>query len=78
MHGEAAQAFAGEIEDALAAGSTRLLVDLANVQRARTGIFNARLSARERLLADGGRIAVVVSPALRRFVEVTGLTAVFL
>jgi anti-anti-sigma regulatory factor len=75
---EDAEAFAEEIEDALAAGSTRLLVDLTNIQRVRTCIFNTLLSARGRLLPDGGRIALVVSPGLRRFVEVTGLDRRFL
>jgi anti-anti-sigma regulatory factor len=75
---EAAQRFTDEVEEALAAGSTRLLVDLTNIPRARTSIFNALLAARGRLLADGGRIAVVVSPGLRRFVEVTGLDRRFL
>jgi anti-anti-sigma regulatory factor len=71
------QAFAEEVEDAIAAGSTRLLVDLTNVQRVRTSIFNALLSARERLLPDG-RVAVVLPPGLRRFAEVTGLDRRFL
>jgi anti-anti-sigma regulatory factor len=43
-----------------------------------TGVLNALLQARTRFLRQGGRIALVAQPRLRRFCQSTGLDRRFL
>jgi len=68
----------GELARATRAGATRLLVDLSRADDVATACLNALLAARQRLLGRGGRIAVVLSPAMRRRFEVLRLDRRFL
>ena len=76
--GEAVVRFREQLEQAIAAGSTRLLVDLRRAGPVGTGALNALLRARGLFLGHGGRIALVAQPRLRRFCESTGLDRRFL
>jgi anti-anti-sigma regulatory factor len=67
-----------QLEQAVSAGSTRLLVDLRRAGRVGTGVLNALLRARGRLLPKGGSIALVASPGLRRFCGSSGLDRRFI
>jgi anti-anti-sigma regulatory factor len=60
---------AAELDGAIRAGATRLLVDLSRVDDAATACMNALLAARQSVGRDGGRIAVVLSAAMRRRFE---------
>jgi anti-anti-sigma regulatory factor len=70
--------FAAEVGHALEAGATRLLVDLSRADDVAAAYQNTLLAARQRLFACGGRIAVVLSPAMRRRFGVLGLDRRFL
>ena len=70
--------FAREVGNALDAGATRLLVDLSRADDVAAAYQNTLLAARQRLFDRGGRIAVVLSPAMRRRFEVLGLDRRFL
>jgi anti-anti-sigma regulatory factor len=61
-----AEPFAREVDHALEAGATRILVDLSRAEDVAATCVNALLAARQRLFDRGGRIAVVLSPAMRR------------
>jgi anti-anti-sigma regulatory factor len=76
--GEAVVRFREQLEQAIAAGSTRLLVDLRRAGPVGTGALNALLRARGLFLRHGGRIALVAQPRLQRFCESTGLDRRFL
>jgi anti-anti-sigma regulatory factor len=76
--GEAVLEFGEQLDQAIAAGSTRLLVDLRRAGPVGTGVLNALLKARGSLLRRGGRIALVVRPGLKRFCEASGLDRRFL
>lgn len=70
--------FADDLDRALASGATRLLVDLRSATSVSTGGLNALLRARQRLLRRRGAVALVVSPALQRLLEVLNLDRRFL
>jgi anti-anti-sigma regulatory factor len=70
--------FEAEVGHALDAGATRLLVDLSRSDDVAAAYQNTLLAARQRLLDRGGRIAVVLSPAMRRRFGVLGLDRRFL
>lgn len=71
------EAFAAEVANALDAGATRLLVDLSRADDVAAAYQNTLLAARQRLFGRG-RIAVVLSPAMRRRFGVLGLDRRFL
>jgi anti-anti-sigma regulatory factor len=58
--------FAHELDRAIAAGASRLLVDLNQAEEVTTAAMNALLAARQRLSGRDGRIAVALSHRLRR------------
>src|SRR5262249_24335773 len=58
--------FVDELDGSIDAGATSLLVDLSLVDEVTTAGLNGLLAARQRMLAAGGRIAVVLPPRLRR------------
>jgi len=70
--------FDAEVGHALEAGATRLLVDLSRADDVAAAYQNTLLAARQRLFDRGGRIAVVLSPAMRRRFGVLGLDRRFL
>jgi anti-anti-sigma regulatory factor len=78
VEGEGVPRFGEQLEQAIAAGSTRLLVDLRRAGAVGTGALNALLRARGLFLRQGGRIALVAQPRVRRFCESTGLDRRFL
>ena len=63
----------GELGRALDAGATRIIVDLTQASAATTACMNALLAARQRVLSDGGQVAVALSPRIGRRFEVIGL-----
>src|SRR5581483_310414 len=67
-----------ELAQTIAAGATRLLVDLSRADEVATTALNALLDARRELWERGGRIAVVLSPRLRRRFEMLRLDRRFL
>jgi len=69
---------ARELAGAIRAGATRLLVDLSRVDDAATACMNTLLAARQSVARRGGRIAVVLSPAMRRRFEKLQLDRRFL
>jgi anti-anti-sigma regulatory factor len=69
---------ARELAGAIRAGATRLLVDLSRVDDAATACMNTLLAARQIVADRGGRIAVVLSPAMRRRFEKLQLDKRFL
>jgi anti-anti-sigma regulatory factor len=70
--------FARELASAVKAGAIRLLVDLSRADDLATSCLNTLLAARQQVLGRGGRIAVVLSPAMRRRFEALGLDRRFL
>lgn len=70
--------FAHEVARTLDAGASRLLVDLSRADDVASAGMNALLVARQRLFGRGGRIAVVLSPRLRRRFQTLGLDRRFL
>jgi anti-anti-sigma regulatory factor len=68
----------GELARAIRAGATRVLVDLSRADDVAAACMNALLAARQRLLSRGGRVAVVLSPAMQRRFEVLRLDRRFL
>lgn len=70
--------FARELTRTIAAGASRLLVDLSRAEDVTTACMNTLLAARQRLFGREGRIAVVVSPRMRRRFETLGLDRRFL
>ena len=70
--------FARELARSLAAGATRLLVDLSQADDVAATCMNSMLAARQQLVRRGGRVAVVLGPAMRRRFEALGLDARFL
>jgi anti-anti-sigma regulatory factor len=69
---------AAELEDAVAAGVERILVDLSRTRDVTTAAVNVLLDARGRLLPRKGVIAVVLPPRLRRWFELLRLDRRFL
>jgi anti-anti-sigma factor len=67
-----------ELDRAVDAGATRLIVDLTQTSVATTACMNALLAARQRVLADGGEVAVALSPPIGRQFETLGLGRRFL
>jgi anti-anti-sigma regulatory factor len=67
-----------ELAQTISAGATRLLVDLSRADEVATTALNALLDARRELWERGGKIAVVLSPRLRRRFEVLRLDRRFL
>jgi anti-anti-sigma regulatory factor len=61
-----ADAFGDELNGAIDAGASRLLVDLSQAEELTTAAINALLAARQQLIGRSGRIAVVVPYRLRR------------
>jgi anti-anti-sigma regulatory factor len=74
----AVEPFAYELGRTLEAGATRLLVDLGRATDVTSGCMNALLAARQRLFGRDGRIAVVLSPRMRRRFETLELDRRFL
>jgi anti-anti-sigma factor len=70
--------FARELMHAADAGATKLLVDLSHAEEVTTAGMNALLAARQRVLAHGGEIAVVLPRGLRRRFEALQLDRRFL
>jgi anti-anti-sigma regulatory factor len=68
--------FGTELDEAIAAGATRLIVDLSEDPVGSLAL-NALLRARQQL-GRRGRIALIVSPRLRRFCAAAGLDRRFL
>jgi anti-anti-sigma regulatory factor len=58
--------FADELNRAIDAGASRLLVDFSQAEELTTAAINALLAARQQLIGRNGRIAVVLPPRLRR------------
>jgi anti-anti-sigma regulatory factor len=73
IDGESAAPFARELGQAVDAGATKLLVDLTQTNEVTTAGMNTMLAARQRLVADGGEIAVALPPAIGRQFEALGL-----
>jgi anti-sigma B factor antagonist len=73
-----AGALRGELSRMISAGATRLLVDLSRAEDITATAMNALLAARQRLYDRGGKIAVVLSPAMRRRFETLRLDSRFL
>lgn len=67
-----------QLGSAVESGATRLLVDLRDSPSLTTRGLNALLGARQRLLARGGRIAVLLSARQRRLFGLLGLDRRFL
>jgi anti-anti-sigma regulatory factor len=63
----------GELADATADDADAMIVDVGTSDLTSTRALNALLAARSRLLAHGGRMAVVVSPRNRRRLGLLGL-----
>lgn len=72
------EALAGDLAQTIGAGATRLLVDLSSSDDVATAGMNTLLAARQWLAGRGGRIAVVLSPAMRRRFEALALDRRFL
>jgi anti-anti-sigma regulatory factor len=70
--------FDREIGRSIGAGATKLLVDLSRAEDVTSAAMNSLLAARQRLFACGGRIAVVLSPRMRRRFDALGLARRFL
>jgi len=69
---------AAELARTIGAGATRLLVDLSRADEVTATAINALLAARQKLWGRGGRLAVVLSPAMRRRFEALRLDTRFL
>ena len=67
-----------ELDRAIDAGANRLLVDLSDMREVTTAAINALLAARQRLIATGGRVSVVLPGRLRHRFEVLQLNRRFL
>ncbi len=65
--------FARELGRSIAAGATRLLVDLSQADEVAATCMNFLLAARQELSGRRGRIALVLAPAMRRRFETLGL-----
>jgi anti-anti-sigma regulatory factor len=61
-----ADAFGDQLNEAIDAGASRLLVDLSQAEELTTAAINALLAARQQLIGREGRIAVVLPYRLRR------------
>jgi anti-anti-sigma regulatory factor len=70
--------FADQLDAAVAAGATRLLVDLSRAEEVTTAGMNALLAARQKLIGCSGRIAIVLPGWLRRRFCVADLDRRFL
>jgi anti-anti-sigma regulatory factor len=70
--------FARELARSTAAGATRLVVDLSRANDVATAGLNTLLAARQRLLDRDGRIALVLTPAMRNRFAALGLDGRFL
>ncbi len=66
-----------ELDRALDAGATTLIVDLARAGAVSTAGMNALLAARQRVLAAGGGVGVVLPPRIERQFETFGLARRF-
>jgi anti-anti-sigma regulatory factor len=75
---EAPQSVCDDLDRAIDAGATMVIVDLDTATSIGTRSLNALLRARCRVLARGGRVAMVVSPRLRRLFGLLGLDRRFL
>lgn len=73
-----ADAFGEELARTIGAGASRLLVDLSRAVDVTATAVNVLLAARLELWERGGKIAVVLSPPMRRRFETLGLDARFL
>jgi anti-anti-sigma regulatory factor len=78
IDGDSVATFEHEVGRTLEAGASRLLVDLSRADDITTAGMNTLLAARQRLIARGGRIAVVLSPRLRRRFQTLDLHRRFL
>lgn len=63
----------GELEETTADDADAMIVDVSTSESTSTRALNALLGTRSRLLAHGGRMAVVVSPRSRRRLGLLGL-----
>ena len=70
---DSAQPLVDDLERAIDAGATMLVVDLGRAAGLGTRGLNALLHARHRLLPRGGRVAMVLPPRLRRLFGLLGL-----
>ena len=70
--------FARELARSTGAGATRVLVDLSRTDDVATAGLNTLLAVRQRLFDRGGRVAVVLTPAMRRRFTTLGLDGRFL
>jgi anti-anti-sigma regulatory factor len=70
--------FAHELERAIAAGATRLLVDLNQAEEVTSAAMNALLAARQQLIGRNGRIAIVLPYRLRHRFQLLKLDRRFL
>jgi anti-anti-sigma regulatory factor len=57
------------LDQAVASGATRIVVDLGEAPELETHDLNVLLGARSRLMERGGRVALVVPRRLRRLIE---------
>lgn len=71
-------AFEHELDEAVAAGVERILVDLSRAGDVTTAAVNVLLDVRRRLFARHGAIAVVLPSRLRRWFDLLGLDRRFL
>jgi anti-anti-sigma factor len=78
IDGGSVAAFEHEVGRTVDAGASRLLVDLSRADDIATAGMNTLLAARQRLFDRGGRIALVLSPRLRRRFQTLGLDRRFL
>ncbi len=62
-----------ELEEATTDDASAMIVDVSTSDSTSTRALNALLATRNRLLAHGGRMAVVVSPRNRRRLGLLGL-----
>ena len=73
LDGSTVDAFARELQKAIAAGAVGLLVDLDETEEVNTAGMNALLAARQPMLERGGRIAIVLPNELFRRFQISQL-----
>jgi anti-anti-sigma regulatory factor len=69
---------ARELDNAVDAGATKLIVDLTQAEEVTTACMNALLAVRQRLAGRGGRIAVALPAWISRQFQTLGLGRRFL
>jgi anti-anti-sigma regulatory factor len=71
-------ALARELDSAVDAGATKLIVDLTQAEEVTTACMNALLAVRQRLAGSGGRIAIALPAWISRRFQTLGLGRRFL